>query len=76
MVGVNPRRIRYYITPEGITRKTQLAYRFFGQNFHFYKEIRSDIESRIAKATNGMETGIAIHGVDELAEITYMVVSP
>ena len=75
MVGINPRRIQYYITPEGIREKTQLAYSFFGRNFHFYKEIRSDIESRIAKATNGKEAEIAIYGVGELSEIAYMAVS-
>jgi DNA-binding MarR family transcriptional regulator len=75
MVGINPRRIRYYITPEGIRKKTQLAYEFFGRNFHFYREIRNDIESRIVKATNSPETGIAIYGVSGLSEITYMVVS-
>lgn len=75
MVGVNPRRIQYFVTPEGLREKTQLAYSFFGRNFHFYKEIRSDIESMIVKATNGTETGIAIYGVGGLAEITYSVVS-
>ncbi len=75
MVGINPRRIQYFITPEGIREKTQLAYSFFGRNFHFYKEIRNDIEFRIAKATNGKETEIAIYGVGGLAEITYSVVS-
>jgi hypothetical protein len=52
-----------------------LAYSFFGRNLHFYKEIRSDIESRIAKATNGKEAEIAIYGVGELSEIAYMAVS-
>ena len=75
MVGINPRRIRYYITPEGISKKTQLAYRFFGRNFHFYKEIRNDIESRIVKAANDTETGIAIYGAGKFSEIAYMVVS-
>ncbi|MGR3174065.1 MAG: winged helix-turn-helix transcriptional regulator [Candidatus Scalindua sp.] len=74
MVGVNPRRIKYYITPQGLSEKTQLAYRFFGRNFHFYKEIRNDIEARIIKATNGSKTRITIYGVDEIAEITYMAV--
>ena len=69
MVGVNPRRIQYFITPEGLREKIQLAYSFFGRNLHFYKEIRSDIESRIVKATNGKETEIAIYGVGGLAEI-------
>ena len=75
MVGVNPSRIRYHITPEGIRKKTQLAYRFFGRNFHFYREIRNDIESRIVKVTNRPDTKVAIYGVGELSEITYMVVS-
>ncbi len=74
MVGVNPRRIKYYITPKGLSEKTQLAYRFFGRNLHFYKEVRNDIEARIMKATNGSKTRIAIYGVDELSEITYMAV--
>ncbi len=74
MVGANPRRIKYYITPNGLREKTQLAYRFFGRNFHFYKEVRNDIEARIKRATNGSKTRIAIYGVDELAEITYMAV--
>ena len=75
MVGINPRRIKYFVTPEGVREKTQLAYRFFGRNLHFYKEVRCDIEARIAKATNGKETEIAIYGVGGLAEITYSVVS-
>jgi DNA-binding PadR family transcriptional regulator len=75
MVGVNPRRIQYFITPEGLREKIQLAYSFFGRNLHFYKEIRSDIESRITKATNGREAEIAIYGVGELSEIAYMAVS-
>ena len=75
MVGINPRRIQYFITPEGLREKTQLAYSFFGRNLHFYKEIRSDIESRIVKATNGKDAEIAIYGVGELSEITYMAVS-
>jgi len=74
MVGVNPRRIQYFITPEGLREKIQLAYSFFGRNLHFYKEIRSDIESKIAKATNGKEA-IAIYGVGDLSEIAYMAVS-
>ena len=75
MVGVNPRRIQYFITPEGLREKIQLAYSFFGRNLHFYKEIRSDIEFRIAKVTNGKEAEIAIYGVGELSEIAYMAVS-
>ena len=75
MVGENPRRTKYYVTPKGLREKTHLAYKFFGRNIHFYKEIRNDIEARIEKATRGIETDIAIYGSSELSEIAYMVVS-
>jgi DNA-binding MarR family transcriptional regulator len=75
MVGINPRRIQYFITPEGLREKTQLAYSFFDRNLHFYKEVRSDIEARIAEAANDTSTSIAIYGIGELSEIAYMVVS-
>ena len=75
MVGVNPRRIKYFVTPEGVREKTQLAYRFFGRNLHFYKEVRSDIEARIAEAANVTSADIAIYGIGELSEIAYMAVS-
>jgi len=75
MVGVNPRRIKYFVTPEGVREKTQLAYRFFGRNLHFYKEVRCDIEARITEAANATSTSVAIYGVGELSEIAYMAVS-
>lgn len=73
--GENPRRISYHITPEGLREKTQLAYKFFDRNIHYYKEVRNDIEARIIKATKGKEVNLAIYGACEHSEITYMVVS-
>ncbi len=73
--GVNPRRTKYYITPEGVEEKTHLAYKFVGQNIHYYNEVRNDIEARILKVTDGKKTSLAIYGACELSEITYMVVS-
>jgi predicted transcriptional regulator len=75
MTGENARRTEYYITPEGLREKTHLAYKFFGRNIPFYKEVRNDIEAKIEQAANGNGTGIAIYGANELSEIAYMVVS-
>lgn len=74
MVGMNPRRIKYFVTPKGLREKTKLAYKFFGRNFHFYKEVRNDIEAQIKKANGKAEGKIAIYGINELAEIAYMAV--
>jgi ribosomal protein S25 len=75
MTGENARCTQYYITPGGLREKTQLAYKFFGRNIPYYKEVRSDIESKITQATNGKRVSIAIYGANELSEIAYMVVS-
>ncbi len=75
MTGENARRTEYHITPEGLREKTQLAYKFFGRNIPYYKEVRKDIEAKIATATNGKQTNIGIYGTNEIAEIAYMVVS-
>ena len=73
--GVNQRRTKYYITPEGLRVKTQLAYKFVGRNIHYFNEVRNDIEARIVRAAGGKEISLAIYGACELSEITFMVVS-
>ena len=73
--GVNQKRTKYYLTPEGLREKTQLAYKFVGRNIHYFNEVRNDIEARIVKTTGGKEISLALYGVCELSEITYMVVS-
>ena len=54
--GVNQRRTKYYITPEGLRVKTQLAYKFVGRNIHYFNEVRNDIETRIVKSTKENES--------------------
>ena len=73
--GENSRRVKYHITPEGLRKKTQLAYRFFDRNIPYYNEVRNDIETRIVKATDGKNVSLAIYGASELSETTYMVVT-
>ncbi len=73
--GVNPRRISYHITPEGLNEKTHLAYKFFDRNKNYYNEVRKHIEGRIVEAMDGREISLAIYGACEHSEITYMVVS-
>ncbi len=73
--GRNQRRTKYYITPEGMREKTNLAYMFYSQNIPYYREVKQDLEARIEKATGGIETDIAIYGTNMRSEMAYMVVS-
>ncbi|MEP9410125.1 MAG: winged helix-turn-helix transcriptional regulator [Candidatus Brocadia sp.] len=74
MLGVNPRRIRYILTPKGIAEKTQLAYKFFNRNFHFYKAVRKDVENKIESIPFQGKNSVAIYGVTDLMEMAYLVI--
>lgn len=74
MLGVNPRRIRYILTPKGIAERTQIAYKFFDRNFHFYKAVRKDVENKIDSIPFYGKNSIAIYGVTDLMEMAYLVI--
>ncbi|HHT9160154.1 MAG TPA: winged helix-turn-helix transcriptional regulator [Candidatus Brocadiaceae bacterium] len=74
MLGANPRRMRYILTPKGITEKTQIAYKFFDRNFHFYKAVRKDVEDKINNISFNDRNRIALYGVTDLMELAYLVI--
>lgn len=74
MLGTNPRRIRYILTPKGIAEKTQLAYKFLNQNFHFYKAVRKDVENKIECIPFHGKNRVALYGVTDLMEIAYLII--
>lgn len=74
MLGVNPRRIRYILTPKGIAERTQIAYKFFDRNFHFYKAVRKDVENKIDGIPFYGKKSVAIYGVTDLMEMAYLVI--
>lgn len=73
MIGINPRRIKYIVTPRGLKEKSELAYKFFERNFYFYKDVRIDVENKITEISNGRKK-VAIYGTNELSEITYLAI--
>ncbi|HEY4482284.1 MAG TPA: winged helix-turn-helix transcriptional regulator [Candidatus Brocadiaceae bacterium] len=74
MLGANPRRMQYISTPKGIAEKTQIAYKFFDRNFHFYKAVRKDIEDKIDSIPFNDKKRVALYGVTDLMELAYLVI--
>ena len=74
MLGANPRRMRYILTPKGIAEKTQIAYKFFDRNFHFYKAVRKDVEDKIGSIQFNDKKRVALYGVTDLMELAYLVI--
>jgi len=74
MLGANPRRMQYILTPKGIAEKTQIAYKFFDRNFHFYKAVRKDVEDKIGSIPFNDKKRVALYGVTDLMELAYLVI--
>lgn len=74
MLGANPRRMQYILTPKGIAEKTQIAYKFFDRNFHFYKAVRKDVEDKIDSIPFSDKKRVALYGVTDLMELAYLVI--
>lgn len=73
MQGMNPRRITYHLTSQGLSEKTQLAYKYFLENYHLYQDVRSDIALKIEKIDKRKGHRIAVYGITPYFDIIYAV---
>ena len=70
MNGINPRRITYLITPNGIAEKSELALNHFKRNYTLYSDVTRIIESKLKKVKNG-KTKIGLFGKNQFTEIAF-----
>jgi hypothetical protein len=70
-VNVNPTRVLYLITPQGIAEKTRLTYLFVNDSLQLYREVRIHLRKTLEPiARNNVR--IAIYGTGEAAEMAYL----
>src|SRR5437660_7741178 len=65
-VNVNPNRILYLITPQGIAEKTRLTYLFMDYSLQLYKEVRMQLRQTIEPVAR-KKARVAIYGTGEAA---------
>jgi DNA-binding Lrp family transcriptional regulator len=70
-VNVQSNRLRYLITPRGITEKARLTYEFIDYSLHLYGEVRQHLRAML-HACAGSGCRVAIFGRGEAAEIAYL----
>jgi DNA-binding Lrp family transcriptional regulator len=71
-VNVNPNRILYLITPQGIAEKTRLTYEYMEYSLHLYKEVRAHLRDVLKPIAKDGTARIAIYGTGEAAELAYL----
>lgn len=71
-VNVKSNRIRYLITPQGISEKARLTLEFMDYSLALYREVRQHLRSVLDLSARDGHDRIAICGTGEVAELTYL----
>jgi hypothetical protein len=70
-VNVQPNRISYLITPQGIREKARLTYEFMDYSLHLYREVRQHLRQAMRECAAAGRR-VAIFGRGEAAELAYL----
>lgn len=77
---IKPNRVRYLITPAGITEKAKMTRDYFEANVDFYRQTRERVRERFmclstmwnADGADGGAKRVVFYGAGEVAEIGYI----
>jgi DNA-binding CsgD family transcriptional regulator len=67
-----PHRIKYLVTPRGLTRKTRLTYEYMRYSLALYRETRNALRRALAPLAGQEARRIALYGTGEAAELAYL----
>ena len=70
-VNVQPNRLSYLITPQGIAEKARLTYEFMDYSLHLYREVRQHLREALQECA-AANRRVAIYGRGEAAELAYL----
>ena len=74
VVSTQKNRIRYFLTPSGITEKTRLTYEYLEYSLHLYREVRRLLTDTLSQVAAGGGRRVVFFGTSEVAEITYLTI--
>jgi len=66
------KRVKYFITAEGLARKTRLTVEYLQYSVHFYKEIKTLLLDKFRELEDGNVKSILFLGNGEVAELAYL----
>jgi hypothetical protein len=74
-VNVRSNRLRYLLTPKGITEKTRLTYEFMQYSLFLYGQVRQHLYGVLEPHTHSGRSRIAVYGTGEAAELAYLSIT-
>jgi DNA-binding MarR family transcriptional regulator len=74
-VNVQSNRLRYLLTPKGVTEKTRLTYEFMEYSLQLYGRVRLHLRMTLEPYARENRTRIAVYGTGEAAELAYLSIT-
>jgi len=72
-VNTLPRnRLKYFLTPEGLARKTRLTTEYLGYSINFYRDIKQLLLSKFNEMEGNHMRRVLFIGAGEVAELAYL----
>jgi DNA-binding MarR family transcriptional regulator len=65
-------RIKYLLTPQGITEKSRLTYLYMQYSLSYYREMRTRLKEMMLTFDGSHGLRVVIYGTTELAELAYL----
>lgn len=72
IVGMNHRRISYYLTPKGFSEKAKLTFQQISHTVHHYSELKRIIRLRFLEMEQDRLERIVFYGISDEMEIAYV----
>jgi DNA-binding MarR family transcriptional regulator len=74
-VNVQSNRLRYLLTPKGITEKTRLTYEFMQYSVSLYAQVRQHLHAVLEPYAIENRRRVAVYGTGEAAELAYLSIA-
>jgi DNA-binding MarR family transcriptional regulator len=65
-------RVKYFLTPEGLTRKSRLTVEYLQYSLHFYKDIKKLLLSTYNQMLKEDVKNLLFYGEGEVSELAYL----
>jgi DNA-binding MarR family transcriptional regulator len=74
-INVQSNRLRYLLTPKGITEKTRLTYEFMEYSLVLYGQVRQHLRTVLQPHVLENRKRVAVYGTGEAAELAYLSIA-
>jgi DNA-binding MarR family transcriptional regulator len=65
-------RVKYFLTPEGLARKSKLTVEYLRYSVNFYRDIKKLLLNKYREMENNNVNSVLFYGAGEVAELAYL----